>query len=107
MDARITHNRFITLAVVFESSLVVVAWAIGWLFGIDVWASLHPNVIGTVAGLMGAVPPFVLLLATERFQIPALERIKSVLLETLGPPLLACRWYEVIVLAAVAGIGEE
>ena len=34
---RITHNRFITLAVVFESSLVVVACAVGWLFHIHVW----------------------------------------------------------------------
>ena len=107
MDAPITHNRFITLAVVFESSLVVVACAVGWLFHIHVWTSLQPNVVAAVAGTFGAVPPFVLLLATERFQIPALERIKSVLLETLGPPLLACRWYEVVVLAAVAGIGEE
>jgi uncharacterized protein len=107
METRISHTRFISLAVAFESSLVLVAWAVGWLFRIDVWSSLHPNLRGTVAGVVGAVPPFVLLLATERFRIPALERIKDLLLETLGPPLLACRWYEVVLLAAVAGIGEE
>ena len=107
MKERTGHTRFLALGVVFEGFLVVVAIAIGWFFQIDVVRKLQFATIPAVVGLAGAIPPFALLLTTERFQIPALERIKSVLLETLGPLLRACRWYEVVALALVAGIGEE
>jgi uncharacterized protein len=107
MNERIGHTRFLLLAVVFEGSLVAVALAIGWFFRIDVLHRLQLGAVSAVFGLVGAIPPFALLLATERFQIPALERIKKLLLETLGPSLKECRWYEVVVLALVAGIGEE
>ncbi len=96
-----------SLAVIFEGSLVVVALALGWIFHIDVLGRLTFSVAAIVVGLVGAVPPFALLLTTERFKIPALERIKRLLLETLGPSLLVCRWYDVVALAVVAGVGEE
>jgi uncharacterized protein len=107
MNQRTGHARFLTLAVVFESSLVVVALAIGWLFRIDVLHRLQLSTGAAVVGLVGAIPPFALLVTTERLRIPALERIKNLLLETLGPLLRTCRWYEVVALAVVAGVGEE
>src|SRR5580704_1560653 len=107
MNQRISRTRFMSLAVIFEGSLVAVALALGWIFHIDVLGRLIFSVGATVVGLVGAVPPFALLLTTERFKIPELERIKRLLLETLGPSLLVCRWYDVVALAAVAGVGEE
>jgi membrane protease YdiL (CAAX protease family) len=107
MNQRISRTRFMSLAVIFEGSLVAVALALGWIFHIDVLGRLIFSVGATVVGLVGAVPPFALLLTTERFKIPALERIKRLLLETLGPSLLVCRWYDVVALAAVAGVAEE
>jgi uncharacterized protein len=107
MSDRIGRARFMTLAVIFEGSLVLVALALGWIFRIDVLSGLQPGVISAAIGLSGAIPPFALLLLAERLRIAALERIKKILLETLGPWLLACRWYDVIVLAVIAGIGEE
>lgn len=107
MNETISHTRFLSLALVFEGALVAVAFAIGWLFRIDVLHRLQFTAVSAVVGLVGAIPPFALLMTTERFEIPALERIKKLLLETLGPSLRQCRWYEVIALALVAGIGEE
>jgi membrane protease YdiL (CAAX protease family) len=49
----------------------------------------------------------VLLLATEQMKLGPLERIKELVLETLGPSLAACRWYDIVLLAALAGFGEE
>ncbi len=87
--------------------MVVVALALGWIFRIDVLGGLRPSLAAAVAGLVGAIPPFVLLLATEGMKISALERIKRLVLESLGPSLKACRWFDVVLLAAVAGVGEE
>jgi len=99
--------RFMCLAVLFEGGLVFVALGLGWLFRIDVLGGLHPSLAATVAGLVAAVPPFVLLLATEQMKLGPLERIKQLVLETLGPSLAACRWYDIVLLAALAGFGEE
>jgi uncharacterized protein len=96
-----------TIALLFEGSLVLVALALGWIFHIDVLAGLRPNLAAVAFGVCGAIPPFALLLISERFKFPALERIKELLLETLGPSLAACRWFDLILLAAVAGVGEE
>lgn len=107
MNERIDRARFMSLAVLFEGSLVIVALALGWIFGIDVLSGLRFSLAAAVTGLVGAIPPFVLLLATERMRIPALERIKRLVLESLGPSLTACRWFDIVLLAAVAGLGEE
>jgi uncharacterized protein len=107
MNERIDRVRFMSLAVLFEGSLVVVALALGGFFRIDVLGSLRPSLAAAFVGLVGAIPPFVLLVATDRMKIPALERIKKLVLESLGPSLTSCRWYDVVLLAAVAGIGEE
>jgi uncharacterized protein len=98
---------FLKLAGIFEGGMVVVALALGWLFRVDLVAALRPDWVAMLTGLLGAVPPLLLLVASERFQIPALLRIKRLVLETLGPPLAACRWYELILVAALAGLGEE
>jgi membrane protease YdiL (CAAX protease family) len=107
MNEPIDRARFMSLAVLFEGSLVIVASVLGWIFHIDVLSGVRPSLAAVVAGLVGAIPPFVLLLMTERLKIPALERIKTFLLESLGPSLTACRWYDVVLLAVVAGVGEE
>jgi membrane protease YdiL (CAAX protease family) len=99
--------RFMSLAVLFEGGLVFVALGLGWLFRIDVLGGLRPSAAAAVAGLVAAVPPFVLLLATERIRFGPLERIKELVLETLGPSLAACKWYDVVLLATLAGFGEE
>jgi uncharacterized protein len=104
---RSDRERFLAIALVFEGSLVILALVLGWIFRIDVLAGLKPSLAATWVGLGGAIPPFVLLLISERFKFAPLERIKELLLETLGPSLAACRWYDVVLLAAFAGVGEE
>ncbi len=91
----------------FEGSLVILALVLGWIFRIDVLGGLKPSLPAAWVGLGGAIPPFALLLISERFKFAPLERIKELLLETLGPSLAACRWYDVVLLAAFAGVGEE
>jgi uncharacterized protein len=98
---------FLRLACIFEGGLIVLGVFLGWVLRVDLFDSLRPDAKAILAGVLGAIPPFLLLLVTERFKIPALVRIKKLVLEALGPPLAACRWYELILVAALAGVGEE
>jgi uncharacterized protein len=101
------RSDFLRLAAVFEGGLVFVALALGLVFRIDPFADFSLERTGLLLGVAAAFPPFLLLIATDRFRFSALERIKRIVLELLGPSLVACRWYELILVAALAGFGEE
>jgi membrane protease YdiL (CAAX protease family) len=101
------RSHFLRLAAVFEGGLVFVALALGLLFHIDPFADFSFERNAVYIGLAAALPPFLLLVATDRFRFSALERMKRIVLELLGPALAACRWYELILVAALAGFGEE
>jgi uncharacterized protein len=99
--------RFLNLAGIFEGGMVFFALALAWVFNVDVVADFRLQPLPPLAGLLGALPPFLMLLIAERLRIPPLERIKKILHETMGPSLAACRWYDLILLSALAGFGEE
>jgi membrane protease YdiL (CAAX protease family) len=101
------RSQFLRLAAVFEGGLILVALALGLVVRIDPFADFHVDRAGVLLGLAAALPPFLLLAATDRFRFSALERIKRIVLQLLGPALAACRWYELVVVAALAGFGEE
>lgn len=98
---------FLSVAVLFEGGLIGIASALGWWFGIDPLAQLAWTWPGLIWGLAATVPMFGLFLASNRFPIGPLRGIKQFLHEVLGPSLVVCRWYELLLVAAVAGLGEE
>lgn len=98
---------FLGVAVLFEGSLIGIAAALGWWFGVDPLAQLAWDTRGLFWGLAATVPMIGLFLAANRFPIGPLRTIKRFLRETLGPSLVACRWYDLLLVAMVAGIGEE
>ena len=98
---------FLSMAVLFEGSLIGIASALGWWFKIDPLAQLAWDRQGPVWGLAATVPMIGLFLAANRFSVGPLRTIKHFLHEALGPSLVACRWYDLLLVALVAGIGEE
>jgi len=103
------NNRydFLGAAVLFEGGLIGVAAGLGWWFGIDPLSRLAWEGRGVVWGLAATIPMIGFFLVANRFPLGPLRKIKQFLLETLGPLLVACRWYDLLLVAAVAGIGEE
>ncbi|HEY2253807.1 MAG TPA: CPBP family intramembrane glutamic endopeptidase [Planctomycetaceae bacterium] len=99
--------HFLSVAVLFEGSLIGIASALGWWFGVDPLARLDWTWPGLIWGLAATVPMFVTFFAANRFPIGPLRDIKRFLHEELGPSLVACRWYDLLLVAMVAGIGEE
>ena len=101
------RSQFLRLAAVFEGGLVFVALALGFLFRIDPFADFRIDRASVVVGIAAALLPFALLVVSDRFRFSQLERMKRIVLQLLGPSLAACRWYELVLVAALAGFGEE
>jgi membrane protease YdiL (CAAX protease family) len=104
----LTHRYdFLSAAILFEGSLIGVAGAVGWWFGVEPLASLAWDLRGVTWGVVGTIPMFALFLLGNRYSVGPLQRIKQFLIDALGPSLVACRWYDLLLVAAVAGLSEE
>ena len=98
---------FLSAAVLFEGSLIGIAAALGWWFQVDPLSQFAWTWQGMIWGLAATVPMIGLFLAANRFPVGPLQKIKQFLHDALGPSLVACRWYDLLLVAMVAGIGEE
>jgi len=98
---------FLKLAVLFEGGVMAVALALGWAVEIHLFAMLRWNTAALAWGFAATLPLFALFLASIRFRPKPIARIHEILVEILGPWLAACRWYDLIVVAILAGVGEE
>jgi uncharacterized protein len=101
------RSHFLRLAAVFEGGLVFVALGLGLVFRINPFAEFRVEIPAVILGIAAALLPFALLVVSDRFRFSALERMKRIVLQLLGPSLAACRWYELVLVAALAGFGEE
>jgi hypothetical protein len=101
------RSDFVKLAVLFESGMILIAVAVGWLFGVEPQARCTWSATAIGWGVLTAIPMFGLFLLSFHFTVGPLRPMKRFLLEALGPPLATCRWYDLAVVAAVAGVSEE
>lgn len=101
------RGQFLNLAGLMEGSLLALAFLLGWFAGINPLENLHWDLAAVGWGLAGAAPLFLIFLVTHRFPIGPLARIKQFLVEVLGPSLAVCRWYDLVLLAILAGVCEE
>ena len=98
---------FLAVAILFEGSLIGVAAGLGWWFEIAPLARLAWDWHGIAWGSAATLPMFALFLLGNRYPIGPLRKIKQFLIVALGPSLDACRWYDLLLVASVAGFAEE
>jgi len=101
------RRQFLNLSGLVEGGLILVAFLIGWIFDVDPIEHLKFSWAALVWGALAALPMFGLFVLSQRLTFNPLGRIRRFLLEALGPSLAACRWYDLILLAALAGWAEE
>ncbi len=101
------RSRFLWMATLFEGSLIVVAYGISWLAGGDPLSFLDFNREAIGLGLLGTLPLLLFFGVTYRLSVPQLRDIRRLLIDTLGPLLASCRWYELVYVAFLAGVSEE
>ena len=98
---------FVGIAILFEGSLIAIAGGLGWWFGILPLENLKWEWRGPVWGFAATLPIFGLFLLLNRFPIGPLRKIMNFLVDAVGPSLAACRWYDLLLVAGVAGLSEE
>lgn len=101
------RHDFVAAAVVFEGALIGVAAGLGWCLGVSPLARWTWQARGFAAGLAAALPMFVLFFVGWRLPLGPFRQIRRLLFETLGASLAVCRWYDLLLIALVAGLGEE
>lgn len=101
------RRQFLNLAALFEGGLIALAFFLGWLVEVDPLQSFAWEWKAAAWGAAAAVPLFWLFLFSQQFPVGPLQPIKRFLVETLGPPLSSCRWYDLVGLAVLVGFSEE
>lgn len=100
-------SRFFLPAVLFEGSLVATAVVSGWLVGLDPWVSWNWGVRGWVWGVIGVLPPLVMLAWVMRSGWGPVREMRERMEPILRGVFAGWRWWELVVLSVVAGLGEE
>lgn len=100
-------DAFFRIACYFEGSLAVLALILGWLADLDPFASLLFSEAALGIGLLATLPLVVMFFAMQQLSYPPIQKIRDMLLETLGARLAFRHWTDVLILAAIAGFAEE
>jgi membrane protease YdiL (CAAX protease family) len=101
------HWSPFVLAVVFEASLVLVAWGIGWAVGQSPWEKLTWRTKDLILGIAAAVPLLWALAACGRLPWRPIARIRQIWQEIFRPFFGAWSVAELAVFSVMAGVGEE
>jgi membrane protease YdiL (CAAX protease family) len=94
-----SRAEFLNLAGLVEGGTVVAALGLAWLLGVSPWELLHWRWDALAVGVLATLP------MSSMFMIATGPR--EVATEMLGAALESCRWYDLVLLAALAGVGEE
>src|SRR5688572_10314127 len=107
MTSAPARNPFVNKAILFEGSLAILAWVLGW------WLSVAPlgrgawTLNGIWLGIAACLPmvlAFVLILASP---FPPFRRISELCDDVLRPMFMPCTVFDLALLSFLAGLGEE
>jgi membrane protease YdiL (CAAX protease family) len=100
-------EKFFKSACYFESSLILVAFVLGWVAGIYPFEYFFYSENAVILGVLATLPMFIFFIALDQLSVPSIREVRHILLEHLGPALNRYDWADLFVLAAIAGIAEE
>lgn len=113
-ETKAAPARFLQIAVLFEGGLFVVALTIGWLLGFDVWYGISGETYDAIAlsrellwGVAATGPAVVLLMLEDSRLWRPLRDLKTEVSELLEQMLAGARLWQLLVVATLAGLGEE
>ena len=101
------HSQFLTSVALFEGGLLAIAFLGGWFFDCPPTATLNWSLEDFGLGLLATVPMLVVLAICALSRSKAMKKIRDFQRDTVGHLLDECRWYDIALLAVLAGVCEE
>jgi hypothetical protein len=106
-DGAPSFSRLLLAGVISECALVLIALGLGRLGGVSPFASLRLDAAGVGIGFAAALPMLVLLRWCLRTGWEPMRALVALVEERLGPYLAGASSGGVVLLAMLAGVGEE
>ena len=100
-------HDLVTMAMVFEGGLGVIAVGVGWALGRPLGELVDWTVAGAVWGTAAALPMVVLLLLCIRIPVRPFSDVAEVTDQMLTPMFRDISLINLAVISALAGLGEE
>jgi len=100
-------DNFFRMACYFEAALTFLAILLGWLMDVNPFAYLGFDELALFYGILLTLPLVLIFFAMQELPFAGLQKIRALLLETLGARLYRCHWTDLLILAAIAGFSEE
>jgi hypothetical protein len=101
------RRRLVWLGGLFEGSLGLLAWLLGWCFDQPWWESFRWDAWTVVWGVATCVPMLLGFILCLFWRIGPLARIKRFSQEVVGPLFASCTVLDLAALSLLAGLGEE
>lgn len=108
-----TTHRGLAIALFVEGGLGLVALGLGWFLGhwpaiaMGPAAAAGDQLLAIGLGVVATLPPLAALAVMDRVPIPSLEKVKDLALNAIRQILPEPRWWQLALVAAAAGFGEE
>ncbi len=103
----LSHSQFLISVGIFEGALLAVAFLGGWIVDCPATATLSWSVEDFGLGLLATVPMLAMLAICVMSQSEAMKKVRAFQRDTVGHLLDECRWYDIVLLALLAGVCEE
>lgn len=94
-------------AIIIEGLLAVVAYFLGELVNRPPGERIAWNGADALWGVAAAVPPLVVLVVFMRLPLAAIDELREFCLKFLIPLFRAATWRKIVLICALAGLGEE
>ena len=106
---RVTKHarRLYTAMLLFEAGLGGLALAIGYWLESPSWRTWDWSPRAWWLGVLGTIPPVILLVILIYADWDPLARFRTLLEERVAPIFASLRWWQLLLLAIAAGWGEE
>lgn len=100
-------HRLLFVGIALECGLGLMALLIAWPFGLPILQSLYPTSTLLLLGIAATLPPVLVYLMMLPLRWSPFERIRDLVRFFICVQLRGCSYFELILLCAAAGFGEE
>ena len=104
---QISRWQVLFWAVVVEGGLAVIALGLGWLVGYPPWQVIAVEPVAVLRGVVVTLPMLLCFFLLVRWPVGPLKGIEEFVRSVVKPLFSRCSLWELALIAALAGIGEE